>query len=291
MISPTAIPYTALETTEKCITGAVLSGRQLAALDCLATRGDDESIADVAKRAGIAYKTLYVYLKDKDFIAELKARVDVELGAHRQPIAKALMKGALKPGMGQAALQKLYWQKLGEFSEKSEVNVSGSVGVDHTHYHVFNTLPAEKQALIAQMLYGEGEGLAQGEANTPADGDTLDAEYVVGDEDEPDASDSQPTTVVPAYQATDVSDYQDSKPQPQTGKRQALTLDQLLDEDEPAPGLSLAVDEKVSNAGRMEAQSVAVVDGETVSPDTSPQAHHALRHARLRVVGMPVAWG
>lgn len=95
--------------------------RELKAIDCLMTRTETETLADVAARAGVTVRTLHRYLRDNDFKRELRAQVEMEMGGHRARVASALVRGSVKPGPGQAAMQKIYWQRLGELNEKVEL--------------------------------------------------------------------------------------------------------------------------------------------------------------------------
>ena len=47
-------------------------------------------------------------------------RVEDELGAYRAKVAAALVRGAITTGPGQAAMQRIFWQRLGELVEKQE---------------------------------------------------------------------------------------------------------------------------------------------------------------------------
>lgn len=95
--------------------------REQKALECLMTRTEDETLADVAARAGVTVRTLHRYLKDEDFKREYRSQVEMEMGGQRARVASALVRGALKTGTGQAAMQKIYWQRLGELNEKVEL--------------------------------------------------------------------------------------------------------------------------------------------------------------------------
>ena len=89
-------------------------------MECLTSRGLDETLADVAERAMVTRRTLYRYLRDESFVAEFRKRIEGELGAARSKVAGALILGASTPGPGQAAMQKLYWQRLGELVDRHE---------------------------------------------------------------------------------------------------------------------------------------------------------------------------
>ena len=65
-------------------------------------------------------RTLYRYLRQEEFVAECRRRIEDELGAARGRVAAALIEGASTPGPGQAAMQKIFWQRLGELADKHE---------------------------------------------------------------------------------------------------------------------------------------------------------------------------
>jgi AcrR family transcriptional regulator len=69
---------------------------------------------DVARAARVSRRTLYRYLADPAFRKVFRERVELEMGAHRQRVAAALVQGATTPGPGQASMQKIFWQRLGE---------------------------------------------------------------------------------------------------------------------------------------------------------------------------------
>jgi len=97
-----------------------LTHRESKAIECLLTREPEETLAEVAERAGVKVRVLYRYMRDADFKKAYKERVELEMGGHRSRVANALVKGAVKDGPGQAAMQKIYWQRLGELNEKVE---------------------------------------------------------------------------------------------------------------------------------------------------------------------------
>lgn len=100
--------------TAQTDTESTLTLRQEKALECLMGREPDESIEDVASRAGVSRRTMHRYLGDPVFLKAYRERVEIELGAHRQRVAAALVRGAITPSPGQSAMQKIYWQRLGE---------------------------------------------------------------------------------------------------------------------------------------------------------------------------------
>ena len=104
-------------------TETTLSPKQVRALECLMERGPGQTMEDVAKAAGVSRRTLYRYLEDVVFVKAFRDRVQIELGAHRQRVAAALVSGAVTPGKGQASMQRIYWQKLGEFVDARSLQV------------------------------------------------------------------------------------------------------------------------------------------------------------------------
>ena len=108
------------EEASESVTGADLSPQQLLAIESLVARGATETLADVAKRANVTPRTLYRYLQNAEFVNEFRKRVEGELGAYRAKVAAALVRGAITAGPGQAAMQRIFWQRLGELVEKQE---------------------------------------------------------------------------------------------------------------------------------------------------------------------------
>lgn len=95
-------------------TESALTLKQARALEALMERGPEQTMEDVARAAGVSRRSLYRYLDDPVFLKAYRDRVELELGAHRGRVADALVKGAITPGPGQASMQKIYWQRLGE---------------------------------------------------------------------------------------------------------------------------------------------------------------------------------
>jgi hypothetical protein len=108
------------------VTKANLSDQQIRAMECLISREPEETLAQVAARAGVSVRSLYRYMKEPGWMAEYRGRIELELGGQRGRVASALIRGATTPGPGQAAMQKIYWQRLGEL--KDQVELSGPNG-------------------------------------------------------------------------------------------------------------------------------------------------------------------
>ena len=100
-----------------------LTLRQARALECLMGREPEETIEDVASRAGVSRRTMHRYLVDPAFLRAYRERVELELGAQRGRVAAALVKGATTPGSGQAGMQKIYWQRLGELIDAKSLQI------------------------------------------------------------------------------------------------------------------------------------------------------------------------
>jgi AcrR family transcriptional regulator len=105
-----------------------LAPRQIVALECLMTRTEDETLEQVASRAGVSRRTMHRYLRDASFHAEYRSRVIMEIGSQRGRMASALVKGGTTPGPGQAAMQKIYWTMLGELKDLLAMELTGRDG-------------------------------------------------------------------------------------------------------------------------------------------------------------------
>lgn len=102
------------------VTPGELRPKQAKALECLIARGASDTLVAVSKKANVTVRTLYRYLRDPAFSSEFRRRIEDELGAARGEVAKALVAGAVVAGPGQAAMQRIYWTRLGELSDKQE---------------------------------------------------------------------------------------------------------------------------------------------------------------------------
>lgn len=107
-------------------TGSALTPKQARALEALMERGPEQTMEDVARAARVSRRSLYRYLGDPAFRKVFRERVELEMGAHRQRVAAALIRGAATPGPGQAAMQKLYWQRLGELIDARSLQFEDS---------------------------------------------------------------------------------------------------------------------------------------------------------------------
>lgn len=106
-------------------TESSLTLRQEKALECLMDRAPDETIEDIASRAGVSRRTMHRYLTNPAFLKAYRELVEIELGAHRHRVASALVKGAITPSPWQASMQKLYWQRIGELTDRTELTGPG----------------------------------------------------------------------------------------------------------------------------------------------------------------------
>lgn len=132
---------------------STLTPRQIVALECLMTRTEDETIEQVASRAGVSRRTMHRYLRDASFHADYRTRVAIEIGSQRGRMALALVKGGTTPGPGQAAMQKIYWTMLGELKDLSAMELTGKdggpveVGVVH-----LDCLSVEEKVVLVELL-------------------------------------------------------------------------------------------------------------------------------------------
>jgi AcrR family transcriptional regulator len=120
-----------------------LSPSQLVAVECLVSREPGESMEDVATRARVSRRTLYRYLRDPAFAAEYRQRLALTASTDRGRMLRALVEAGLKPGPGQAACQRLFWQLQGDVRDLVSLEVSGpeggpvqveTQGTDHCRY-------------------------------------------------------------------------------------------------------------------------------------------------------------
>ncbi len=151
-----------------------LSGPQLQAIELLIDRSNEETIEQIADHCGVTRQSLWRWMQKPEFVAEYKARVDAELGSRRSQVASALIKGATRPGPGQAAMQKIYWQKLGEFSET--LNVSAQISV-RNDVAWFDHCTYEEKLMILEIA----ERAMERAAGADSGGQTIDIQR---DEDE-----------------------------------------------------------------------------------------------------------
>jgi AcrR family transcriptional regulator len=132
--------------------------RQVVALECLMTRTEDETIEQVASRAGVSRRTMHRYLRDASFHAEYKSRVIMEIGSQRVRMASALVKGGTSPGPGQAAMQKIYWTMLGELKDLLELTGKDGGPIETQTNVSVDSLPLYVRQLLVLVSNGEGIG-------------------------------------------------------------------------------------------------------------------------------------
>lgn len=137
-----------------------LAPRQLVALECLMTREVDETIEQVAERAGVSRRTMHRYLRDASFHAEYKSRVIMEIGSQRGRMALALVKGGTTPGPGQAAMQKIFWTMLGELRDQLEITGKDRGPILTENRLDLERLSFEEMQTLLEILEkaGAGEG-------------------------------------------------------------------------------------------------------------------------------------
>lgn len=94
------------------------TGKQLLALELLATRDPDMSLGKIAEQAGMSRSTLWRLLKNETFYYELQLRVRDLSRAWMGAVMKGLVKQAAK---GDSGCQRVYWQLAGKLQESIEV--------------------------------------------------------------------------------------------------------------------------------------------------------------------------
>lgn len=154
-------------------------------LDLLVNKTKGETMQHIAEKAGVARMTIWRWLQNPLFKAEYVSRVESELGSHRALVAQALVAGALRPGIGQAAMQKLYWQKLGEVTDKVELTGKDGGPIEVATVSLQSLSPSAKREIITilereralkQLTSGEECDRVEDIVN-----DTVEAEYTVSE--------------------------------------------------------------------------------------------------------------
>lgn len=131
-----------------------LNPTQVRILHVLLNRDPSEGLQtrEIADRANIGLATLYRYLRNPDFIEAYRSSVMSIANLFRAPMMKALIEGGLRPGPGQNALQRTFWELLGELNQKGS-----SVGEEHnpldTNVSV-DFLPGYVQKLLVLVSQG-----------------------------------------------------------------------------------------------------------------------------------------
>lgn len=106
----------------KSITGKNLTLKQLKTIERLIDQQPGESINDICFDMSIHRQTLQKWLRHPAFALEYRARVESTLAAHRAQVGDALVKGAVIPGTGQSSMQRIYWQRMGELADRTELS-------------------------------------------------------------------------------------------------------------------------------------------------------------------------
>jgi transcriptional regulator with XRE-family HTH domain len=91
-----------------------LSANQHRAMKALLSQEVKESLASVAARAGVSRNTIWRYMKDETFAREYRRITLLEVKAGYAPLMKAIMRGAMERGPGQAALARVILEKIGD---------------------------------------------------------------------------------------------------------------------------------------------------------------------------------
>lgn len=132
-----------------------LNPTQVRILHVLLNRDPKEGLQtrEIAEKANIGLATLYRYLKNPDFIEAYRSSVLSIANLFRAPMMRALIEGGLRPGPGQNALQRTFWELLGELNQKG---ISGG-DIEHNPLDVnlnVDFLPGYVQKLLVLVSQG-----------------------------------------------------------------------------------------------------------------------------------------
>ncbi len=95
-----------------------LTAKQLKGVEAISTRGPDETLEEVATRAGVTRKSLWEWWQLEAFRTAVRERVEKLTEAERTPILNALFREAKS---GDVPAMRLFFQLRGELTEKHEV--------------------------------------------------------------------------------------------------------------------------------------------------------------------------
>ena len=95
-----------------------LNDKQRKAAEAVATRGPDEEMREVEKRAGVSKATLWRYRQNDEFRDAVEERIADLTWQERGPILKALMNKAKE---GDVTAIRLFLQWRGELIERKDV--------------------------------------------------------------------------------------------------------------------------------------------------------------------------
>lgn len=132
-----------------------LNPTQVRILHVLLNRDPKEGLQtrEIAEKANIGLATLYRYLKNPDFIEAYRESVLSIANLFRAPMMRALIEGGLRPGPGQNALQRTFWELLGELNQKGTL----STNEEHNPLDVnlsVDFLPGYVQKLLVLVSQG-----------------------------------------------------------------------------------------------------------------------------------------
>lgn len=135
---------------------------QISALNALLSATPEESMASVANRARISYQTLSKYMADDDFERVYRAGIKSVFRSRRKAMADALIKGGLEVGnKNQAALQRLYWEMVGDYEPRSggegnlvNVGVQVNTGQSEQLDKIVSRLPAYARKFLIYVIEG-----------------------------------------------------------------------------------------------------------------------------------------
>lgn len=137
--------------------GKSLSITQLHAIELLVSRTADIPLQAICERCGCHRQSLWRWMRrSTKFNTEYKAKVEANLGLARGKVAKALVEGATRPGPGQASMQKIYWERLGELVTRSEISGPGGGPIQVESAPIsLDRLEVWLQALVVHCVEGK----------------------------------------------------------------------------------------------------------------------------------------
>ncbi len=160
-VSLMPLPRTYVEPDDAELHESGLNRDQLRAVDALAHRTFGQTLQSIADDAGCCRMSLYRWMRLPEFVQAVRTSVEARLGMHRGEVAGALLDGAAIPGAGQSSMQRLYWQLLGDLTEKSEVTGPGGGPIQVATIDITKLTDAELERAHKDLV---SRGLLKGKA-------------------------------------------------------------------------------------------------------------------------------
>jgi AcrR family transcriptional regulator len=131
-----------------------LTAKQLRAIEFLVTQQRHETMDDIAKKAGVNRTTIYRWLGEERFYSELKSRVTNLFRGARAKIANALINGAVEGAAapGQAGMQRIFWQLVGELKEGIEISGPNGEAIRTHNDKILEYATLEEKMALATIL-------------------------------------------------------------------------------------------------------------------------------------------